>query len=597
MPRFGPLLSTKESVTAMNRKFLPLIAAVVVVSATGASYFTTQQEAAPENVPAVTATPDLASSGAYVLVAWSELGMHCIDGKDYSVFSVLPPYNVIHAQLLKRGEPPTAVKTGVTITYQAVADPAGSINTFSAGKTNFWKYAPPLFQASPKPEIGLAGYATQSTKPNKLTYNATLGYWEAVGIPTVPYDDARKANAYPMVSIVARDTTGKLLASARIVVPVSDEMSCANCHASGSDAAAKPKSGWANNADPGKDMKLNILKKHDDRWPISQYLPQLKKAGWTYQSTLYGTAISGTPVLCAACHSDNALSLPGVSGIGSLSRDMHALHGPVANPGTGITLNQAASDAGSCYVCHPGPRTQCKRGAMAQRHCADCHGTVSRVGIAGRNPWLIEPACQSCHNSGLRLTSAFNASGKWIVPTDTTFATNSNVPVAGSNLYRFSKGHGGVYCGACHNSTHAEFPSLQPNDNIYSVQLQGHKGKIAECVVCHTNLPVKLNQGPHKIHSIGQGWVNAHGDYAETSTQACKYCHGSSLLGTYLSKTTAARKFTIENGSRSFAAGEQVSCGDCHSTPTGNLQSSATQARQLNRPLSLPGSGAGAQGR
>jgi hypothetical protein len=106
-----------------------------------------------------------------------------------------------------------------------------------------------------------------------------------------------------------------------------------------------------------------------------------------------------------------------------------------------------------------------------------------------------------------------------------------------------------------------------------------------------------LNQGPHKIHSIGQGWVNAHGDYAETSTQACKYCHGSSLLGTYLSKTTAARKFTIENGSRSFAAGEQVSCGDCHSTPTGNLQSSATQARQLNRPLSLPGSGAGAQGR
>jgi hypothetical protein len=27
---------------------------------------------------------------AYALVAWGELGMHCIDGKDYSVFSVLP---------------------------------------------------------------------------------------------------------------------------------------------------------------------------------------------------------------------------------------------------------------------------------------------------------------------------------------------------------------------------------------------------------------------------------------------------------------------------------------------------------------------------
>ena len=40
---------------------------------------------------------------AYALVAWSELGMHCIDGKDYSIFSVLPPYNIIHAQLLKKG--------------------------------------------------------------------------------------------------------------------------------------------------------------------------------------------------------------------------------------------------------------------------------------------------------------------------------------------------------------------------------------------------------------------------------------------------------------------------------------------------------------
>jgi len=581
----------------MNRKLISLTAAVFVLATMGAGIFRSQEQNAPENLPAVTATPDLASSGAYTLVAWSELGMHCIDGKDYSVFSVLPPYNVIHAQLWKRGEPPTPVTTGVTITYQAVADAKGSINTSSAGKTNFWKYAPPLFQASPKPEMGLAGYATQSTKPQKLAYNAPLGYWEAVGIPTIPYDDAGKANAYPMVAIVARDTAGKHLASVSIVVPVSDEMSCASCHASGSAAAAKPKSGWVNNPDPVKDMKLNILKKHDDRWPISSYLPQLKKAGWTYQSTLYGTATGGTPVLCAACHSDNALSLPGITGIGSVSRDMHALHGPVVNPGTGITLNQSSSDAGSCYVCHPGPRTQCKRGAMALRHCTDCHGSVSRVGASGRNPWLIEPACQSCHNSGLRLTSAFDASGKWIVPTDTTFATNANVPVAGSNLYRFSKGHGGVYCGGCHNSTHAEFPSLQANDNVYSVQLQGHKGKIAECIVCHTKLPVKLNQGPHKIHSIGQGWVNAHGDYAESSTQACKYCHGSTLLGTYLSKTSAARTFTIENGSRSFAAGEQISCGDCHQKPTGNVRTGPVQTRRTDGLPSRPDSGAGGQGR
>ena len=43
-----------------------------------------------------TTTPPVTSStgnGKYTLVAWNDLGMHCVDGKDYSVFSILPPYN------------------------------------------------------------------------------------------------------------------------------------------------------------------------------------------------------------------------------------------------------------------------------------------------------------------------------------------------------------------------------------------------------------------------------------------------------------------------------------------------------------------------
>ena len=61
--------------------------------------------------------------------------------------------------------------------------------------------------------------------------------------------------------------------------------------------------------------KLNILKKHDDRWNISQYLPQLAAQGYVYQSSLYQTAVGGQPILCAACHSDNALGAPGLAGI------------------------------------------------------------------------------------------------------------------------------------------------------------------------------------------------------------------------------------------------------------------------------------------
>ncbi len=36
------------------------------------------------------------------LVSWNNLGMHCMDS-DYSVFSILPPYNTIHAQLIVGG--------------------------------------------------------------------------------------------------------------------------------------------------------------------------------------------------------------------------------------------------------------------------------------------------------------------------------------------------------------------------------------------------------------------------------------------------------------------------------------------------------------
>src|SRR5271157_4706575 len=250
-----------------------------------------------------------AAASAYTLVAWSELGMHCIDGKDYSIFSVLPPYNIIHAQLLKKGEPPVPVTTGVTIAYQATPDTTKSTNTISSTKTNFWTYVQVLFHGNPAPDTGLAGYKVQGKKPVQMTYNNTIGYWEAVGVPTIGYDDKGNFNPYPMAKLTAKDSTGKVLATASIVLSVSDEMSCSTCHKSGTDPAAQPASGWANNPDPAKDIKLNILKKHDDRWNIAGYLAPLKANGYTYQSSLYQTAISGTPILCASCHSDNALGL------------------------------------------------------------------------------------------------------------------------------------------------------------------------------------------------------------------------------------------------------------------------------------------------
>lgn len=550
------------------KRLLIVSATIALLMVTGSTGIAGPPAARPPSPvsPGTNAPP----AAGYVLTAWSELGMHCIDGKDYRVFSVLPPYNTLHAQLFMKGEPPVPITSGVTVTYQAMADVNGSVNSNSSKKTNFWTWVGKLFLATPPPDTGLAGYQTQSKVPQQMTFNTTLGYWEAVGIPTVPYDDKGKFNPFPMAAVVARNSSGTVLAVAKIVLPVSDEMTCKNCHASGSDPAAEPAGGWVNYPDPARDVKANILKKHDDRVDIRQYLGQLQTNGWTYKSTLLKTAVSGTPVLCAACHSDNALGLPGLPGIASLSSDAHVLHGPQINPATGLPLDQNPDDLNSCYLCHPGPVTQCKRGAMNKVSCQNCHGTVSHVGDPTRNPWYIEPSCQMCHNNSQRYTSAFDNNGLWRQTTDQTFATNPDVPIKGADLYRFSMGHGSVYCGACHNSPHAEFPSLQANDNVYPIALQGYAAKITECNVCHTSLTATPNGGPHGVHLIGQGWVNAHPNYVDQhGYQSCAYCHGADYKGLPLSVAKVSRTFSGEGGNKTFPAGHQFNCYDCHNGPNG----------------------------
>ena len=86
---------------------------------------------------------------AAVLLGWNNLGMHCMDGTDFSVFAILPPYNTLHAQLKdKNGK---LVTSNVLLTYEAVADSTNSINTSSADKTNFWNWVNDLFGLTPAP--------------------------------------------------------------------------------------------------------------------------------------------------------------------------------------------------------------------------------------------------------------------------------------------------------------------------------------------------------------------------------------------------------------------------------------------------------------
>ena len=182
------------------------------------------------NVP-VTVRNLTASTAKYTLIAWNDLGMHCMDGIDYSVFSILPPYNNLNAQLVNASTG-KVVTSGVTLTYESVADATGSINTSSAGKTDFWSWVGTIYGATPAANVGLTGNMTPSLTPQPMAFNATHGWFEATGLPITPYDDAGHKNFYPMVKVVAKDSTGKVLATTSTVLPVSDEITCAACHAS-----------------------------------------------------------------------------------------------------------------------------------------------------------------------------------------------------------------------------------------------------------------------------------------------------------------------------------------------------------------------------
>ena len=530
--------------------------------------------------------PPTPPSGGYALIAWNDLGMHCVDGKDYSVFSILPPYNNLHAHLISRtASDNKQVSSGVTLTYEAVPDTTGSINTSSAAKTNFWTWVQALFGANPAPDHGLnltpggPSKPTPSLTPAAMAYNGTHGWWEAEGIPITPYDDKGVKNYYPMVKVVAKQG-GTVLASTKVVLPVSDEMSCKSCHASTSGSAAKPAAGWVGDSDPEKDWKKNILRLHDEKFPNA-----IATAGMssTYaHGTLLASAENGQPALCAACHKSNALGTPAKAGIKPLTEALHARHASVKDPATSLALDDLSS-RNSCYLCHPGSQTKCLRGVMGNAKtpdganaidCQSCHGNMSQVGKAGREGWLDEPSCQQCHDkdaSGkfVRYTSVFSSNGLLRTVTDNRFASNPDTPASGVSLYRFSKGHGNLQCEACHGSTHAEYPSSHANDNVQSLALQGHIGTIAECSVCHGTVPTTTTGGPHGLHTVGQSWVSQHGNAAEHDATACTVCHGSDYRGGFLSKTSMARSFKVEDKTRTYSAGQQVGCYDCHNGPNG----------------------------
>lgn len=555
----------------------------------------------------------------FKVLANNDLGMHCVD-KDYSVFSILPPYNVFLAQVVgwrtKTGKPEVLGRNKVVLRYSAIADGAGSINSTVKDKTNFWQYAAPLYGANLDPRgRGLKGLYlpadANSRAERQFRWHKGLGLFAAEGIPILPIDDAGKTNRYPLLRVTAYDkASGTKLGFVDTVAPVSEETTCSNCHATGAIAAAGE--GWSNNADLELQTRTNVLIVHDRK---------------------QGTHLTNNqPVLCAGCHYSAALDLAGTGPVGdqvgkpTISRVMHDFHAPFTQIGDKKLYDEPApvagldpslngippSDQQTCYQCHPGADTKCLRGAMTDTiTCQNCHGGMQAVGgriamqahgpIDGRlddlqrHPWGDEPRCQSCHTGdaldhivpasvgiddslaadGIRLRLAYDGKDPAASPLLSGAALGGNKRFAENDgkLFRHSKGHGGIACEGCHGSTHAIWPgdeATQPNDNQAAIKLQGHVGTLGECSTCHRSgsLPLTLN-GPHGLHNIGDArWTEQHDDFYERNKRSCQSCHGADLRGTVLSRAAVDRTYTLEHGKTQFVArGTPVGCYTCHSGP------------------------------
>jgi mono/diheme cytochrome c family protein len=541
----------------------------------------------------------------YRILAANDLGMHCVDA-DFSVFSILPPYNVVNAQVLRlssTGMPVVLDASSVALSYEAVTDASGSRNSTSlGGKTNFWQYAARVYGASLAPGQGLKGLYMPADAADlsqrSLSWSTGEGLFKAEGIPVLPIDDAGRVNRYPLLRLVATErSSGRSVANLDVVTPVSDETTCVNCHASGAAAASLTGIAWSTSSDLEVQSRENVLILHDAQEGTSLF--------------------ASKPVLCATCHYSPALDLAGAGPSTEQSRHplmsavMHEFHADKMLSPSGALLpdgwlrqGETPPDAAlqTCYQCHPGQSTKCLRGAMTDSvTCQNCHGGMTAVGgvarlAAGgsidgsndgghRRPWLDLPRCQSCHtgdalnhvgspdpslmaSDGLRLLVGFRPDDPAASP---LLAANKRFAENDGRLFRFSKGHGGIACEGCHNSTHAIWPNPDAthNDNLASSRLQGHSGTLSECGACHGpgTLPLTLG-GPHGMHNVADAkWTHEHKELAKQNLERCATCHGRDYRGTVLSRTAAARNWNVEHGPSGVPAGHVVGCYDCHNGP------------------------------
>ncbi|HRV89429.1 MAG TPA: cytochrome c [Prolixibacteraceae bacterium] len=462
-----------------TRQEMEALAAYIISGLQGKELVTTLAQFDPTPVdneipPFDSATDD------YVLLAWNDLGMHCISDCD-PWFILLPPANTLEAQLIKRGALPEVITDGIVLKFRVEK---GFENP--SAHVEFWDFAESYFGVRLDKNRGLGGKGLEG----EFDWHEERNSFVAEMIPVVPYHDDGSFQPYPLFVIDAVEKgTGRLLASTKAVAPVSTEMGCRNCHGGG----------WRVNGVSGvaDETAVNILKVHDR----------------INGTALYGSASQGSPVLCQSCHADPAIGAPGTKGHNNFSTALHGWH-----------ANYMHVEGGrACVMCHPAAaegNTRCNRGIHPQMGltCTNCHGTMEEHAtgllnaqmenpssrrlvknltttvseVKPRTPWIQEPQCLACHRQFKQPARSSSGVNSW--------------NEAFSQLYRIRTDNAGLRCSACHNSPHSEYPAYNAfgkhRDNTQPMQYARSPlpiGAEFSCTVCHKK---EMNHSVHHPNMV-----------------------------------------------------------------------------------------------
>jgi len=397
---------------------------------------------------------DVLTGSDYVVLAWNNLGMHCLN-PTYDQLVILPPYNTIYAQVIKRGNPPEVITDGIKVKFRIID------NTYSYGKreySGFWDYSDPLFGTVIEHDKGLTG--------NGLSGEMVISGDQFVieGIPIVPVTDNDTWNPFQVAEITVEDQSGTVLIQTRATVPTSDEINCAGCH--------------------GENAFEDILTKHD---------------------ASNGTNLLGSqPVLCASCHPSPALGTPG-TGEKYLSEAIHGFHADKdatcydCHPGQTTKCNRSldhTADNGNCTTCHG--------------ELSEVAGSIAQ----GRIPWESEPKCVTCHtgvegvDTGNDLYRNSTGHGGIGCPAchgsphamyPSRESSDNYQPIQYQDFANKIKTIGS--CGYCHYSSRGAENDIGEFSEVHGGSSPEHYNA---CHVCHTVVPSSTSRWPHSYT-----WTNS----------------------------------------------------------------------------------------